>query len=130
MNKWEEVLKIINWVQGTNIQMGEEFDVPYSSLNPYKMTDDGLVDVDLYKTTFIWVRLITGEIKIKNRPWVPKEGDTLFYPAPYFKSLFDTITYGEASPLSKTLIEHGIHCRTKAEAIEMSKKMLGVVDHE
>lgn len=61
------------------VVMGEKFDIEGFSLNPCKITRDGLIDGSSKKNMSIVDKLLTGKAKIIKKPWKPKYGERYFY---------------------------------------------------
>lgn len=108
----------------------------------FRLTDTGLevsVDMDLaeLKPT-AWFSedscmlsgLLTCELKINKLPWKPRHGDKYWMP---------TVTHVEVSALwskwsnsdnDRYRYKHGLICRTKEEAIELTEKLLAMAKEE
>lgn len=61
------------------VVMGEKFDIEGFSLNPCKITRDGLIDGSSKKNMSIVDKLLTGKAKIIKKPWTPQLGKRYFY---------------------------------------------------
>ena len=61
------------------VVLGEEFNIEGFSLNPCKITKDGLIDGSSKKNIHIVDKLLTGEAKIIKKPWTPQLGKRYFY---------------------------------------------------
>ena len=132
MDKWQKVLDIINEVQGTSIEMGEEFDIKDYDCNPYKFTKEGLKDnADFY--IGIIDEFINGEIKIIQKPkkWKPKMLGLYFIP---FVDVGYYCLWGEYKWVDDSVdnrrLEGNLVCETKEEAIEKAKIMLKAIESE
>lgn len=73
MNYMKEVAKLLGY------EVGEEFNIildngDYSKFNPYRFTDNDLVDKLGNNITSYIAYLVTGEYKIEKIPFVPKVG--------------------------------------------------------
>ena len=126
MNKWEKVLDIINEVQGTDIKMGEEFEIENFIRNPVVMTDEGLIDYNDNVLQNYLVGLIYGSVRIKPKKWVPKEGEAYFVPDLSTLSSIGVLTFGECDILDSIHNNRNIIRYTKEEAIALANKMLEV----
>jgi hypothetical protein len=133
MNKWEKVLNIINEVQGTDIEMGEEFDIiladkTMSYKNPYMFTYDGMVtatnDGHFEPNSKIGY-LISGEVRIKKLPRKPKEGEWYWVPEIYDTGMASSYTWQDCAS-DNAIFNLGIVRYTQEEAIALAKKMLEV----
>ena len=133
MNKWQKVLDIINEVQGTAIQMGEEFEIEGDIINPrlylnMKITNFGLEDCygNKHKNNALAL-LIYGDVKIKTKQFVPKEGKFYYVAAISEDDLYREVCY-ENDSADKLWLERGLWFRTPEEAIALAKKMLEVAN--
>ena len=67
------------------VELEEEFKIQDKSGNfiegsPFKITSAGLLDIrDQSYTLDMLERVFTGEHKIIKKPWIPKEGEDIFY---------------------------------------------------
>ena len=61
------------------LELNEEFDVKYSNCNPYKFTDEGLVNCNGEDFPSALPFLLTGKFEIIKKPWKPDYGDTYYY---------------------------------------------------
>ena len=133
MNKWQKVLDIINEVQGTDIKMGEEFEIEGDIINPrlylnMKITNFGLEDCygNKHKNNALAL-LIYGDVKIKTKQFVPKVGEKYFIAGIEEVDLYCE-TYWEDCDCDKLWLKRGICFKTKEEAIASAKKMLEVAN--
>ena len=127
MNKWQKVLDIINEVQGTDIQMGEEFYVG-GLRNIVVMTDSGLRDNRGFLLSNILVGLIAEDIKIKPKQWAPKDGEQCYVADAGSRELFIIWRYSSSSRYDKLILKRGLIRKTKEEAISLAEKMLEVAN--
>ena len=127
MNKWQKVLDIINEVQGTNIEMGEEFEIEEYRNYTLKMTEAGLTDAHEVFPKVTLVELMEGKYKIKPKQWMPKEGERYFVAGIEEENLYCE-TQWEDCDCDKLWLKRGICFKTKEEAIALTKRMLEVAN--
>lgn len=77
MNYIKEVEKLLGY------EIGEEFNViyntgEYSKFNPYRFTDNNLVDKDGDNSSDVLILLLTGYYTTEKIPFVPKMGEKFF----------------------------------------------------
>lgn len=73
--------------------------------------------------------LLTGELKIKKRPWKPARHDLYYIPFPTDKMLWEYATWTD-SDNDYSRLNRGLVFKTKEEAIEAAKKMLAAVQEQ
>ena len=61
------------------VELGEEFDIKGGFCNPYMITERGLLDCVGDESPSILIGLLDGSIKIIKKPWIPKDGENIFY---------------------------------------------------
>ncbi len=131
MNTWQKVLDIINKVQGTNIEMGEEFDIENNSYNPFKMTEEGLVDCDGDLAILGIHHLISGIESIIKKPkkWKPKLDEYYFTPFLANSTLYAKCIWVD-NGIDNFRLDNNLVCRTEEETIEKAKLMLKAIESE
>lgn len=72
-NYMEEVARMLG------VELEEEFDIKGGFCNPYMITERGLLDCDGDESPSILIGLLDGSIKIIKKPWIPKDGESVFY---------------------------------------------------
>lgn len=74
-NYMEEVARMLG------VELGEEFDLEGHMWNPYKITETGLIDCSGSNEWEFFSYLLSGweEIIKKEKPWMPKDGENVFY---------------------------------------------------
>ena len=138
MDKWQKVLDIINEVQGTTIEMNEEFDIENFHQNPYKFVsidvigeNTGLINNKGSMSNTLIGFLIRKDEKIIQKPkkWKPKMKEEYFTPFLHPEVLYSSYEwdnhYVEMWRLNNNLV-----CKTKIEAIAKAKKMLKAIESE
>ena len=72
-NYMEEVARMLG------VELGEEFEIKGGFCNPYMITERGLLDCVGDESPSILIGLLDGSIKIIKKPWIPKDGENIFY---------------------------------------------------
>jgi len=129
MNKqiWQKVLDIVKEVQGTDIEMGEEFEVEGHEYEKYKMTELGLEDVSENYKHFALHKLIRGVMTIKPKKWLPKNGDKLYYICFESSYGFRWTHYHPEDGEHDNVLASGMYAQTEEGIKEMLAKIKGVV---
>lgn len=95
-----------------------------------KFTESGLVNsVDLISwtktTSWMWEQLITGALKINRLPWKPKMEEKYYVPCiHYAESSMCSVFPWRGDNADNKLYQLGLVCKTREEAIAMTKKMI------
>lgn len=127
MNKMAEVAKLLG------VELGEEFMVesPKGYITKSKLDNEGLwgyskstnekhlCNIDLCK-------LITGEFKIKKKPWKAELNEGYFIPAPTMGGLYKLTKNVIWSSEDNEFYKRGLMCKTKEQAIKTAKAMIKV----
>lgn len=123
MSVWQKVLDIVNEVHGTDIKMGEEFEIELGCWNPYKFTNDGIKDSEEGTPEILIPYLLSGKRRITQLPWKPKSGETYYCPILLYTSLVKNSvwTNGQADCLR---LKRNLICKTEQEAIAKAEHML------
>ena len=101
-----------------------------------KFTEMGLMHSDdrvHWDTTagWLWTSLIKGDFKINKLPWKPQEGEKYYIPRIAIRLEDRYYWYHwQNSDADIKRYTMGLVCKTREEAIEMTKKMLAVVENE
>ena len=82
------------------VELGEEFDVEYCNWNPYRFTEDGLLDCKSNPNSGVLEVLLIGKAKIIKKPWKPKSGER-YYLLSANGEVFDAIFYGDSFDVAK-----------------------------
>lgn len=63
------------------VELGEEFEIEGRKWNPYRITESGLIDCGGSNDWELFLYLLSGseEIIKKEKPWMPKDGESVFY---------------------------------------------------
>ena len=72
-NYMEEVARMLG------VELGENFDVNDGVCNPYTITEQCMFDCDGDDCPFTLLRLLNGRSNIIKKPWIPKDGESVFY---------------------------------------------------
>lgn len=74
-NYMEEVARMLG------VELGEEFEIEGATIAPYKITEYGLINSLGEDRPQILLSLLKGskEITKKEKPWMPKDGENVFY---------------------------------------------------
>ena len=105
------------------VGIGEEFNIildngDYSKFNPYRFTDNDLVDKLGNNITSYIAYLVTGEYKIEKIPFVPKMGEKYFsYGAGLERPYIDQLVWANICYDRERKVL-GIIFRTKQEAMD------------
>lgn len=118
------------------VKLGEVFfikEYPSYSRMYLKFTENGLeqsLDKDSWTkaASWVWERLITGALKINKLPWKPKMNEEFYVPCiHYTDSSMATKFRWRDDNADKKFYQLGLVCKTKEEAIALTKKMLAAL---
>lgn len=73
MNYWKQIAEMLG------VELGEEFDIDGFIFNPYKVTEEGLINRNGHTVTNVWFAILSGKHKIIKKPWVPKCGEKYYH---------------------------------------------------
>ena len=121
----EDLAKLIG------VELDEEF---YDSESDWRCkftSDSGLMVYDniledwrvasAYPLTEFFKMIKEGKFMKK---WIPKDGDTVFYPSFCFEGLQECTIYKSENEHDKEMLKNGLYFKTKEEAIECAKKII------
>ena len=132
-NHMREIAKMLG------MELGEVFQVDAPSLNDYvfRFSDDDLQVSAVNGGNYTWgiinnktktlLGLLYGNLSIRKLPWKPQKGDSYYIPyiTPDEKEMYDSYTWlGNSN--NTEYCRMGLVCKTKEEAIALTKKMLAV----
>ena len=118
------------------VKLGEVFfikEYPSYSRMYLKFTENGLeqsLDKDSWTkaASWVWEQLITGALKINKLPWKPKMNEEFYVPCIHYtdSSMATRLRWRDDNADNK-FYQFGLVCKTREEAIAVSKKMLGYI---
>ena len=121
------------------VKLGEAFQVDNCrsvAKEYFRLTEDGLEQSDTPDADGEWTEgdewilalLLPGEADIVQLPWKPQDDKQYYIPciATQFENMFD-IYYWDDNDCDKERYRMGLICKTSAEAIKLTKKMLAAV---
>ena len=124
-NKMMKVAKLLG------VELEEEFEIMGAPVGcVYKLSEKG---VALYHKEENWwemlphmlTLLLTGECKIVKLPWKPKMNEEYYVPyIHYAESSMCSVFPWHGDKVDNKLYQLGLVCKTREEAIAMTKKMI------
>lgn len=120
-NYMEEISKMFG------VELGEEFDVEYCNLNPYRFTEDGLLDCKSNPNSGVLEVLLIGKAKIIKKPWKPKEGEEYYYIV--YGVVYSTIFHNTTED-NLMRLRMGNFFRTREEAESNKERWLEYIKRE
>ncbi len=96
------------------VELGEEFDVKYSNYNPYKITNEGLVDCKGEARESVLMKIITEKFEIVKKPWKPKTGEIYYHIL--LSGDVSSTTFDEENGFDMMKVRLGNCFRTREEA--------------
>lgn len=134
-NHMTEVAKLLGVELDEVFFVKEYQDYPNSPKTYLKFTENGLENsVDLTSwtktTSWMWEQLITGALKINKLPWKPSRGDEYWTPVVNQVAVSTLWSKWSNNDNDRYRYEHGLICRTKKEAVELTEKLLAVAKEE
>ena len=61
------------------VEMGEEFEIEGYGDSKFKITKEGLYNSNGHHDVSLFHGILTGNVKIKHRPWKPRQGQKYFH---------------------------------------------------
>lgn len=134
-NHMTEVAKLLGVELDEVFFVKEHQDYPKYPKTYLKFTENGLENsVDLTSWTktasWMWEQLITGAFKINKLPWKPSHGDKYWIPVISHVEMSALWVRWTNSDNDNYRYEHGLICRTKEKAIELTEKLLAMAKEE
>lgn len=122
------------------VELGESFKIVDDNSgkyhNYYRLTEEKGIEVSddnadwEMATSVVLKRLLMGDARIIKLPWKPSHGDEYWTPIVNQVATSTLWSKWSNSDNDNYRYEHGLICRTKEEAVAMTKKMLAAVQEQ
>ena len=132
MNTWQKILELVNEVQGTNIKMGEEFEIAPANYNPCKFTEKGCIDCEGDDIGEWLYSILVKDATIKTTRQKPKVGDEYIHIAFCVGNFITQTRFWTNNEINNNKWDNGLafHPHEKDKAERVIEKMLEVARNE